>query len=66
MTDQQLRQAQEIKRRIAALDNELEKFDTSHPDGINIFLPKCGTLIDDVKKVFIENKRILSEQFKEL
>jgi len=66
MTEQQLRQAQEIKRRIAALDNELEKFDTQHHDGINIFLPKCGTLIDDVKKVFIENKRILSEQFKEL
>ena len=57
MTDQQLKQAQEYKRKIQQLDDELEKFENPHPTGINVFLPNYGTIIKDVKKV-LEGNRI--------
>ena len=66
MTDKQLKAAQEIKRTIAALDNELEKFDKVQSNGISIFLPDCGNLIEDVRKVFLEYKEEFNELFKEL
>lgn len=50
MTDKQLKQAQEYKRRIAQLEGELEKFQNPQ-EGFSVYLPNCGTLIEDVKQV---------------
>ena len=67
MTDQTLKQAQELKRTIAALDNELEKFNNPmQAQGINVFLPNCGNLIEDVRKVFVEYKEEFNDLFKKL
>lgn len=68
MTDQQLKQAQALKRTIAVLESELEKFANKNrpKDGINVFLPDCGNLIEDVRKVFLEYKEEFNEIFREL
>jgi len=66
MTDQQLKQAQELKRTIAQLESELEKFSSSHPQGINVFLPNVGTLIEDVRKVFLAHRDMFNEKFRKL
>lgn len=67
MTEQILKQAQDLKRTIAALNNELEKFGSPRPiQGINVFLPNCGNLIEDVRKVFIEYKEEFNEIFEKL
>jgi len=67
MTDEKLKAAQDLKRTIAALDNELEKFGNPRPvQGINVFLPNCGNLIEDVRKVFIEYKEEFNEIFEKL
>ena len=68
MTDQQLKQAQEIKRIIATIEGELEKFDGKHlpTQGINVFLPNVGTLIEDVRQVFVDHRGLYNNKFKEL
>jgi UDP-N-acetylmuramyl tripeptide synthase len=66
MTDKQLKQAQDLKRTIAMLENELEKLDQNHPIGINVFLPDCGNLIEDVRNVFEEYKQEFNEIFRKL
>ena len=66
MTDQQLKQAQELKRTIAQLESELEKFDNVNPSGINVFLPNVGTLIERVKIDFIKQLELYKLKFKEL
>lgn len=66
MTDQTLKQAQDIKRTIAALESELEKFDNIQPNGINVFLPNVGTLIENVKLDFLKQLDIQNKKFKEL
>lgn len=68
MTDQQLKQAQEIKRIIANIEGELEKFEDKHlpAQGINVFLPNIGTLIEDVRQVFVDHLSIYNKKFKEL
>lgn len=67
MTDQTLKKAQELKRIIATLEGELEKFGNPRPvQGINVFLPNCGNLIEDVRKVFIEYKDEFNEIFEKL
>ena len=66
MTDQTLKQAQDIKRTIALLESELEKFDNVQPNGINVFLPNVGTLIENVKLDFLKQLDIQNKKFKEL
>ena len=68
MTDQQLKTGQELKRIIATLDGELEKFnDKNKPvHGINVFIPNVGELIDDVKQVFIKHLNEYNEKFRKL
>ena len=68
MTDQQLKQAQEIKRIIANIEGELEKFGDKHlpAQGINVFLPNVGTLIEDVRQVFQKHLNEYNKKFKEL
>jgi hypothetical protein len=66
MTDEQLRKAQSIKRTTTNLECELDKFKNVQPQGINIFLPNCGTLIEDVKQVFIKHLNEYNRKFKEL
>ena len=67
MTEQQLQQGQELKRIIATLEGELEKFGTPRPiQGINVFLPNVGELIDDVKQVFVKHLNEYNEKFKKL
>lgn len=66
MTDEKLKQAQDIKRTIAALNNELDKFSKPSQQGINVFLPNCGELIEDVKQVFIKHLNEYNKKFKEL
>jgi len=67
MTDQTLKAAQDIKRIIATLESELEKFGNPRPiQGINVFLPNCGNLIEDVRKVFEEYKEEYQETFRKL
>ena len=66
MTDQQLKQAQELKRIIALLEGELEKFDNVNPSGINVFLPNVGTLIERVKIDLQRQLDMFNRQFKEL
>ena len=68
MTDQTLKKAQDIKRTIAALESELEKFnDKNKPvHGINVFLPNCDNLIEDVRKVFVGYLNEYNEDFRKL
>lgn len=67
MTDEKLKQAQDLKRTIATLENELEKFGSPRPvQGINVFLPNASTLIEDVRQVFIIHRDMFNKQFKEL
>ena len=66
MTDQQLKQGQELKRIIATLESELEKFQSDNPAGFNVYLPKLDTLIDDVKQVFVKHLAMYNKKFKEL
>lgn len=66
MTDQTLKQAQDLKRTIAQLEGELEKFCNVQPTGINVFLPNVGTLIEDVRQDFLMQLDILNEQFRRL
>lgn len=66
MTDQQLKQAQELKRIIATLESELEKFDNVNPSGINVYLPNVGTLIERVKIDLLRQLDMFNRQFKEL
>ena len=66
MTDQQLKQAQELKRIIVLLEGELEKFDNVNPSGINVFLPNVGTLIERVKIDLQRQLDMFNRQFKEL
>ena len=68
MTDQQLAKAQDLKRIIAAISGELEKCNGKNKpvQGINVFLPNVGTLIDDVKQVFAKHLNEYNKQFKEL
>jgi hypothetical protein len=67
MTDQQLKQAQEIKRIIAVIEGELEKCGKHLPtQGINVFLPNVGTLIEDVRQVFQKHLNEYNKKFKEL
>lgn len=66
MTDEQLKKGQELKRTLATLDGELEKFVGKHPDGINVYLPNVETLIDDVRKVFLAHREMFTQKFKEL
>ena len=68
MTDQTLKAAQELKRIIATLESELEKFnDKNKPvHGINVFIPNVGELIDDVKQVFDKHLNEYNEKFRKL
>ena len=66
MTDQTLKKAQELKRIIATLEGELEKFNNANPSGINVYLPNVGELIDDVKQVFVEHLNEYNEKFRKL
>lgn len=66
MTDQQLKAAQELKRIIATLEGELEKFENVQPTGINVYVPNVGTLIENVKLDYIKQLEKYKIQFKEL
>lgn len=66
MTEQQLKTGQEYKRIIKLLENELEKFERATSDGINVFLPAIGEIIDNVKQVFIEHLNDYNDKFKKL
>ena len=67
MTDQTLKQAQDIKRTIAALEKELENFANSTKGSpLTVNLPNCGNLIEDVKKVFEKHLNEYNKKFKEL
>ena len=68
MTDQQLKQAQALKRIIAAISGELDKCNGKNKpvQGINVFLPNVGTLIDDVGQVFSKHLEMYNKKFKEL
>ena len=66
MTDEQLKKGQDLKRTIKQLENELEKFSNKHPQGINVFLPNVGTLIENVQIVFLRQLDIYNKKFKEL
>lgn len=68
MTDQQLKAAQDLKRIIATLEGELEKFnDKNKPvQGINVFIPNVGALISEVGEVFVEYLNKYNEKFRKL
>lgn len=68
MTDQQLAKAQELKRIIAAISGELDKCNGKNKpvQGINVFLPNVGTLIDDVGQVFSKHLEMYNKKFKDL
>ena len=66
MTDQQLKQAQELKRIIAVLESELEKFNSDNPNGINVYIPNVGVLIENIKTDYLKQLEKLKIQFKEL
>lgn len=68
MTDKQLKAAQDVKRTIASLESEIEKFENKPlpKDGINIFLPNVGDLIEDVRKVFIGYLEEFNDIFRKL
>lgn len=68
MTDQQLQRGQDLKRIIAAISGELDKCNGKNKpvQGINVFLPNVGTLIDDVGQVFAKHLNEYNKKFKEL
>ena len=66
MTEEQLKQGQEIKRIIAIFESELEKFSSKNQAGLNVYLPNCDTLIEDVKQVFVGHLAMYNKKFKEL
>lgn len=66
MTDEKLKQAQDLKRTIALLDSELENFGNTNGSSINVNLHNVGTLIEDVKQVFIKHLNEYNKKFKEL
>ena len=66
MTEKQLREGQEIKRIISKLEDELEKLDNVHPTGVNVFLPVVGTIIEDVKQVFVKHLNDYNDKFMKL
>lgn len=66
MTDEKLKQAQDLKRTIKLLESEIEKFDTNNPNGINVFVPNVGTLIENVRIDFLKQLDKYNKQFKEL
>lgn len=68
MTDEQLKQGQEFKRIISALESELEKFnDKNKPvQGISVFIPNVGTLIEDVRQDFLIQLDLFNEKFRKL
>lgn len=66
MTEQQLEQGKELKRIIGLLMSELEKFDNPNPNGINVFLPNVGTLIEDVRQDFLLQRDLYNENFRKL
>lgn len=66
MTDQQLKTGQDLKRIIATLEGELEKFNDPNQSGINVYLPNVGTLIDRVKIDFVKQLELYKQKFKEL
>lgn len=66
MTDEQLKQGQELKRTIKLLESEIEKFDTTNPNGVNVFIPNVGTLIENVRIDFLKQLDKYNRQFKEL
>lgn len=66
MTDEQLKQGKEYKRKIQQITDELEKFENPHPDGINVFLPNYGSILKDVKKALERNRDMYNELFKAL
>lgn len=66
MTDEQLKQGQDLKRTIKLLESEIEKFDTNNPNGINVFIPNVGTLIENVRIDFLKQLDKYNRQFKEL
>ena len=67
MTDKQLKQAQDLKRTIAALEKELENFANAKKGCLlTVNLPDCGNLIEDVRKVFVEYLNEFNEVFRKL
>ena len=67
MTDEKLKQAQDLKRTIAALEKELENFANSTKGSpLTVNLPNCGNLIEDVRKVFVEYLNEYNEVFRKL
>jgi hypothetical protein len=68
MTDQQLAKAQDLKRIIATISGELDKCNGKNKpvQGINVFLPNVGTLIDDVGQVFSKHLEMYNKKFREL
>lgn len=68
MTEEQLRKAQDLKRIIFALESELEKLnDKNKPvHGISVFIPNVGTLIEDVRQVFLIQLDLFNEKFRKL
>lgn len=68
MTDQQLKAAQDLKRIISTLEGEYDKLNSKpRPiQGVNVFIQNVGTLIDDVKQVFIKHLNEYNEKFKKL
>jgi hypothetical protein len=68
MTDQQLKQAQDLKRIIATLESEIDKINGKNKpvQGINVFIPNVGSLISDVGEVYEKHLEMYNKKFKEL
>lgn len=68
MTDEKLKQAQDIKRIIATLEGEFEKLSSKNKpvQGVNVFVPNVGMLIEDVKQVFVKHLNEYNEKFRKL
>lgn len=66
MTDEQLKQGKEIKEVIGKLEREIENFDNVTQEGINVFLPNVGSLISDVRQLFLIQRDKYNKKFKEL
>jgi hypothetical protein len=67
MTDEKLKQAQDIKRKIEGLEKELENFANATKDSpLTINLPNVGKLIEDVKQVFLKYLNEYNEKFRKL
>ncbi len=66
MTDEQLKKGQEIKKEIEKLQSELDKFKLKQPQGFNVILYDVGTLVEDVKQVFVKHLNEYNEKFRKL